>query len=159
MIPEYFENIELKNSTLLKRVYRSESQLRMHLKHHLREAESVIVVFKFKKHCPDITEVLLALEQLNNFYIQVPESQRGATKLKVIRILEQDWFVEVCAGVTAVTAITNIIYTIWRDHKMNNAHKREEYFEEELEEIEIYYPDGKIKKITKKKIKQSSKKL
>ena len=202
---DHFEEVDLQKSILYKKVYHSIPILENHIKKYLNEKYDVISIFKFSEHLPDITTVWLNLQILQLFQEESVKLEKkdigNIIPFKIIRILEKDWFFEICAalgGLGGLAAVLQFIYTIIKDRKVKttrqvthtrgvptgggfvqkqsyvtnetryidtigseqqfSTEKISDYYQDQLEEIQIHTKEGKLYRITKKQIIQISQK-
>lgn len=116
----FFETIEIEESVLYKLVYNSKIKISNHLRKYLKTDNDVLFVAKFRDHLPDLVEVSSNLEFLSLLQNEVSQKQE-VDPIRVIRILEQDWFFEVCtffSGVGGLAAILQLIYQILKEGKL-----------------------------------------
>lgn len=124
MIEDY-EEIAIEENILFNKVYHSEKTLANHINRYLIDEFDSIAVFKFSEHLPDLLTVSQNLEVLNNlqeFSISLQDGDiKNIVPFRVIRILESDWIVEVCAvlgGLGGLATVIQLIRDIVKDGKI-----------------------------------------
>ena len=116
-------DIEATQSVLGRLIYRRPGALARHIQRTLVEPYDSIVLYKFRDHLPAIDDVSGNLE----FFSQSLEWMAGDIPNyptpRVVRVLQRDWFMEVCAALGAlggVAAIAGFLYQIRRDRRVEH---------------------------------------
>lgn len=109
------KDIPIKNSILFRRVYKSEKGVINHLNRYLNNPYDTIAIFKHKGHLPDLVDVYQNIEIISS--LQIFDADKKGLKsapipFKVISLLEQDWFLEVCAALGGVGGLASVIMLI-----------------------------------------------
>ena len=126
---EFFEEIPLSQSTLYRKVYRSEALLLRHLQRYAIEDYDCIAVFKFSDHLPTLDDVwknLRALELVQQEASEIEGANQPPLPFRLVRVLEQDWFLEICAalgGIGGLAAALQLIYTIIHDRQVTRTRR------------------------------------
>lgn len=139
------EEISLRKSILFKRVYRNEKVLLKHVKNVTKGKNGVVIVFKFKRSFPSPNDVV----DLLNIIKVVKNENTRIKSIRIIRLLYGGWFLEIAVylvgGVISGVLGSIIANVIWEKIKRNR-----NISSEELTETEEYYPNGNVKRKTRR---------
>lgn len=122
---KYGSPMDPRQSILKRRVYWSMEDLERHVIKYSTELEGgPIGVFKFEGHLPRLSEVELVFRALNVFSREA--NQNRDNSLRLIRLLEHDWFMEVCAAAGAAGGVAKVIDLILELYDRRTGYDRRE---------------------------------
>lgn len=94
--------IEASRSVLGRLIYRRPGSLARHIERTLVGPYDSIVLYKFKDHLPTIDDVSGNLEFFSQSLEWMASNIPNYPAPRVVRVLQRDWFMEVCAALGAL---------------------------------------------------------
>ena len=119
--------IEPSKSTLGRLIYRRPGSLARHIQRTLVHPYDSLVLYKFRDHLPEINTVYLNLEFLETTFKWLGYDIAVYPTLRVVRVLQLDWFIEICAGLSAIGGIAALATFLRQIRRDGRVHRREQH--------------------------------
>lgn len=121
-MPEWKNVVEIEpsQSTLARLIYRRPGSLKRHIERVLVRPYDALILCKFKPHLPAVGTVSETLEFFDQLLEWMAGDDRGYPSPCVVRVLDRDWFMEICAALGAVgglAALAQFIVQLRQDKR------------------------------------------
>jgi len=138
------ESIAIHESNLFRRLKSDEQGVLSHVRALVEGKGSFVMIVKIRGDIPSPIQIQRVFSRIQRV---MDEGGWGRERAKLVGVLEGDWILEAALNLSVGVGEGIISNLVWK------ALISDKVYNEELEEIEEYYPDGRIRRTRRAKVR------